>query len=87
MAKTEITVNTGNAFIERRHFIYDGTDTTIALDRIFWMIIDGICKWRNISWERWAIQHLNSKPANVGRARWLRNAVVVETVIYRRMWA
>ena len=87
MSKPEFGINPSNAVMERRHFIHGEIDTTIGLDRLYWQIIDGLCRWRHISWEHWAIKHLNSKPENVGRARWLRNAVVVETVIYRRMWA
>lgn len=63
-----------NSALECRHLTADGTPTTIALEKAFWRAVErqaGASGWRE-----WTATQLKAKPEEIGRARWLRVAVL-----------
>ena len=58
--------------MECRHLVCDESRTTIALEPVFWMAIDRHAKTEGKSWKQWAADRLTGKPAETGRASWLR---------------
>lgn len=64
----------GNSALECRHLTVDGTRTSIALEVAFWRAAErqaGASGWRE-----WTAARLKAKPEQIGRARWLRVAVL-----------
>lgn len=61
---------------EARHVVSDGIRTTVAIESPFWDAIEAIAKEEGIGWKEWTARRLSSRPAQVGRASWLRVAVL-----------
>ena len=64
----------GNSALECRHLMADGSRTSIALEVAFWQAVER--QAAGMGWREWAEAQLRNKPADVGRARWLRVAVL-----------
>jgi len=61
---------------EARHVVSDGIRTTVAIESPFWAAIEAIAKEEGIGWKEWTARRLASRPVQIGRASWLRIAVL-----------
>jgi len=61
----------------RKHIGYGADRTTVALERTFWEAIDRLGNGDAVSW---TAHQLESRPATVGRASWLRQQVLREAM-------
>jgi predicted DNA-binding ribbon-helix-helix protein len=61
---------------EARHIEIDGQRTTIAMERPFWQKTEAIAATRGVDWLDVTADLLRGKPATVGRAKWLRVAIL-----------
>lgn len=64
----------GNSALECRHLVADGIRTSIALEVAFWQAVERQAEGQG--WREWTEEQLRDKPAEIGRARWLRVAVL-----------
>ena len=64
----------GNSALECRHLTADGIRTSIALEIAFWQAVER--QAGGTGWREWTAAQLKAKPAQIGRARWLRVAVL-----------
>ena len=58
--------------MQARHIHIGGKQTTIALEQAFWREADIQAGKVGQSWQQWAEYLLESRPASIGKARWLR---------------
>ena len=56
----------------RRHLTLPTHETSVELERTFWDTVDGLAKERNQGWQDWVKDILKDKPADIGRATWIR---------------
>jgi predicted DNA-binding ribbon-helix-helix protein len=61
-----------SAKMQTRHIYIGGKRTTIALEQAFWRELDRQAQSGGQSWQRWIAFALDGRPANIGKARWLR---------------
>ena len=55
-----------------RHIDNSGKRTTLALEKAYWQLIDSQAQAAGRTWQGWASEALKGRPADVGKARWLR---------------
>lgn len=71
----------GNSALECRHLTAGGIRTSIALEVAFWQAVER--QAAGSGWREWTQERLRRKPAQIGRARWLRVAVLEALVLFR----
>lgn len=57
-----------------RHLTLPTHETSVLLERSFWDTIDTLASRDNKSWQSWVRDILIDKPADIGRATWIRIA-------------
>lgn len=62
--------------LETRHLMCGDIRTCIAIEPQFWKVADQQAAARGIAWHDLANIWLEFKPADMGRARWLRVAIL-----------
>jgi predicted DNA-binding ribbon-helix-helix protein len=62
--------------LERRHIWRGENRTSIALEPQFWQAADRLAQGNCITWTEWAEEQLSGKPDDIGRASWLRVAIL-----------
>ena len=65
--------------MEFRHLAIEPAEkkrTTIAMESEFWMAAERVAKTQGITWRDWARSALAAKPADWGRASWLRVSIL-----------
>lgn len=65
-----------NCSTEARHIDIAGLRTTIAMEASFWSKTELLADREGIDWRDVAEQFLAGKPKNIGRAKWLRVAIL-----------
>lgn len=66
-----------NFDLQKRHIKIDGKKTTIALEGVYWRLLDRCANGAGQTWEEWTQAVLDDLPASVAaRARWLRLSLV-----------
>lgn len=65
--------------VERRHLPYGGCETTVALERCYWSVVDALALKEQVHWSVWVSRCLDRKPVGIGRAGWLRVVVLDES--------
>ena len=53
-----------------RHLTLPTHETSVLLERTFWDTVDALAGKEG--WQSWAIDILKDKPADIGRATWIR---------------
>ena len=56
----------------KRHLTLPNLETSVLLERTFWDSVDGLAQRDNKSWQYWVRDILKDKPADIGRATWIR---------------
>lgn len=56
----------------KRHLTLPNLETSVLLERTFWDSVDGLAQRDNKSWQSWVRDILKDKPADIGRATWIR---------------
>ena len=56
----------------KRHLTLQTHETSLLLERSFWDTIDTLANRDNKSWQSWVRDILVDKPADIGRATWIR---------------
>lgn len=62
-----------NQMTRHRTLVISGKKTSIALERVFWEVIDRIS---NGNWRRWVLNAIEDKREDVGRATHLRGVLL-----------
>lgn len=58
-----------------RHLTLPTHETSVLLERAFWDTLDALANRDNKSWQSWTREILEDKPADIGRATWIRTTV------------
>lgn len=59
--------------LQTRHILDAGDKrTTIALETAFWWCIESLAEVSGSTWREWMLISLQDRPAQVGRASWIR---------------
>lgn len=74
VSTSNAVTNQASAIIERRHFVINGHHTTIGLEPLYWSTMENLTRG---DWRHWVNDRISNKPADVGRASWLRQSVLM----------
>ena len=62
--------------LECRHIGKGESRTSIAIEPQFWQAAEKVAHGAGMNWKEWADQQLSNKPQQIGRASWLRVAIL-----------